>query len=365
MNILLVDDEVLAIQYLAGLLDWEMYGYHISAIAHSVVEAKKLLAEQDINIVIFDVSMPEENGVVLSEYISLHYPHIGMLALSSYDNYDYVREILKNGAYDYILKHRVSPEQLLASLKAIESQLIHTPMLIYSKPTNMAQLYDLQPSASGSYQLALSLDQQNQILAAIKQRDAATFKQLLSVIYMQESMQSKTSRLMITKEILDFLAAYATKHALCFPYEALVGEFIIIVEQQSNETLLANLVLQYETLVSQLQQASSSHYVASATSYIDRFYYKNISLEKCARNIGVNASYLSRIFHQETNNTFSKYVSFVRIRMAKIKILQGCPLKQVASECGFRNYNYFFKVFKDVEGITPLGYMELELGKEN
>jgi len=53
MNILLVDDEVLAIQYIAGLVDWQANGYQICAIAHSVAEAKQALETMDINIVLF------------------------------------------------------------------------------------------------------------------------------------------------------------------------------------------------------------------------------------------------------------------------------------------------------------------------
>jgi len=365
MNILLVDDEVLAIQYIAGLLDWESHGYHICAIAHSVAEAKTILAEQDVNIVIFDVFMPEENGVVLSAYIATHYPNIGMLALSSYDTYDYVREILKNGAHDYILKHRVNGEQLLASLKALESTLIHNPMKKPSKTFVDINLIGEQKTVPASHQLALSLEQQKHILGAMDRKDSVELTGILTAVYERESMKSTASRLMITKEVLDFFADFAAKYMLVFNYEELVRELINSVEQQDNQALVASLIARYEQLLDLLQQSSGSHYVQLASSYIDRFYFKNISLEKCAKSIGVNASYLSRIFHQEIKLTFSKYLSLVRIRMAKMKILKGCPLKQVASECGFKNYNYFFKVFKDVEGITPLGYMEQELGKKN
>ncbi|GEM_PF-4257793 len=365
MNILLVDDEILAIQYIAGLLDWESYGYHICAVAHSVAEAKKILEEQEVNIVIFDVFMPEENGVALCAYIAARYPHIGMLALSSYDTYDFVREILKNGAHDYILKHRVNGELLLSSLKAIEGTLIHNPMKKPPKPMADIDLGSGKDAPPVSHQLALSLEQQKHMLGVLDKKDLPGFARILAAVYAGETMGSTTSRLMITKEILDFLADFAVKYDLSFNYEELVRELMTIVEQQDNQALVSSLVAMYEQLLGLLQQSSGSHYVQMASSYIDRLYFKNISLEKCAKSIGVNASYLSRIFHHEMKITFSKYLSLVRIRMAKMKILKGCPLKQVASECGFVNYNYFFKVFKDVEGITPLGYMEQELGKKN
>lgn len=365
MNILLVDDEVLAIQYIAGLVDWQANGYQVCAIAHSVSEAKQLLQTMDINIVIFDVFMPEENGVQLSSYIAAHYPQIGMLALSSYDTYDYVREILKNGAHDYILKHRVTGEQLLSSLKSMEANLIFTPSSSATKPIADFDLQLTSQPNGLSHQLALTLEQQKCILHSIEQKDGGSFTEALDAVFSHASMQFTASRLMITKEILDFLASFAAKYSLAFSPETKLSALIGVIEQGDGHVLAKNLSESYRELLENLQQASGSHYVQLAASYVQHFYYRNISLEKCAKSIGVNASYLSRIFHQESKVTFSKYLSQVRIQMAKTKILQGCPLKQVASECGFKNYNYFFKVFKDVEGVTPLGYMEQELGKKN
>lgn len=365
MNILLVDDEVLAIQYIAGLVDWSANGYRVCAIAHSVAEAKQALETMDINIVIFDVFMPEENGVSLSSFIAKYYPRVGMLALSSYDTYDYVREILKNGAHDYILKHRVTGDQLLACLKSMEANLIFTPSSSQPKPSIETSL-QIEPQKPGeSHQLALTLEQQNHILLAIEQRNLVSFTTALQDVYSLPAMQFTASRLMITKEILDFLAAFASKYSLSFQSEPELSLLIRLIDQGDGQLLAAGLSDRYRSLLELLQQSSASHNVQLAASYVDHFYYKNISLEKCAKSIGVNASYLSRIFHHEMKVTFSKYLSLTRIQKAKTKILQGCPLKQVASDCGFKNYNYFFKVFKDVEGITPIGYMEQELGKKN
>jgi two-component system response regulator YesN len=34
------------------------------------------------------------------------------------------------------------------------------------------------------------------------------------------------------------------------------------------------------------------------------------------------------------------------------------PIKEIVELVGFRNYNYFFKVFKDIEGVTPSEYID-------
>jgi YesN/AraC family two-component response regulator len=363
MNILLVDDEVLAIQYLSALIDWQEHGYRLSAIAYSAAEAREILAREPIDIVIFDVYMPEENGVSLSAHIAAHYPHIGMLALSSHDTYDWVRQILRNGAYDYILKHRITANQLLTTLQAIEATLVgHTP-LTASVAVQAVKKTEEEGTAE-RHQLALSLRQQRQVLSHLEEQDGPAFKETLSEIFASEGVHSQVSRFMISKEILDFLDNWAKRFGLNTGGEAVIERLTDTITEANGQGIATLLSSYFTTLLEQHGQTKVSPYVQQTLSYIDRFYAKRITLERCAKSVGVNPSYLSRIFHAEIGLTFSRYLSQVRIECAKPKILHGAPLKQVASECGFKNYNYFFKVFKDLEGITPLGYMEQELGKK-
>jgi YesN/AraC family two-component response regulator len=97
--------------------------------------------------------------------------------------------------------------------------------------------------------------------------------------------------------------------------------------------------------------------VSRALAYIDEHYREQISLETCAGDVGMSYAYLSRIFKKETALSFSEYLNHFRVSKAKI-LLAGkkMAIKQIVDETGFANYNYFFRVFKDVEGITPVEY---------
>ncbi len=358
MNILVVDDEILAIQYLTGLLEWEAYGYRIVAAAFSVAEAKKYLKDQEIDLVIFDVSMPEESGVRLSEYIAKNHPDVKMLAISSFDTYDYVREILKNGAFDYLLKHQLSADLLLSVLQKIESQMFIAPKRDFlSSPSITIQRLRSENKPT-NIQLAIPLNLQSKLITAIDSLDYEKVKAVVVQIYDQEGSDSTTSKLLIAKEILDFFNRFAGHNSIEFEYDKEVSELIRFTGEAGTETIAAHLMLLFEKLIDLLELPSSSHFVRKARRYIERFYTSDISLQQCARSIGVNKSYLSRIFHQEVGVTFSRYVNQLRVNHAKTEIMQGFPLKQVALRCGFRNYNYFFKIFKDFEGITPLGFAE-------
>lgn len=94
-----------------------------------------------------------------------------------------------------------------------------------------------------------------------------------------------------------------------------------------------------------------------AVEYIYKNYKHSISLSDAARYIGVNSSYLSRKFKKDCGKGFNEYLNKIRIEYAKVLMENGYKnIKEIVTEVGFKNYNYFFKVFKDSQGMTPLEY---------
>jgi|GEM_PF-6682420 len=125
---MIVDDEPISQNYIRGLISWEEEGFSLYPPVYSGEEAREILASSPVDIVFLDVFMPGENGVVLSHYIVDHYPQIAIVAISSHDDYDYVREILKKGAYDYILKHRLNAETIRIALNGITARMKGSPV---------------------------------------------------------------------------------------------------------------------------------------------------------------------------------------------------------------------------------------------
>jgi two-component system response regulator YesN len=118
-QILLVDDEPLVHHDLAMLIDWPRHGFKLCPEAYSGEMALEILAQSPPNIMIIDVNMPGMNGVELNRVVKKRFPAVQTLMLSSYDDYDYVRECLKDGAADYLLKHRLDGPSLLAVLNKV------------------------------------------------------------------------------------------------------------------------------------------------------------------------------------------------------------------------------------------------------
>ena len=67
--------------------------------------------------------------------------------------------------------------------------------------------------------------------------------------------------------------------------------------------------------------------------------------------------YISRLFKEECGVGFAEYLNQIRVERAKLLIENGeMKLKDIVSRVGFNNYNYFFRVFKEIAGMTPLEY---------
>ena len=62
-------------------------------------------------IVISDVVMPLMDGVDFTVAVHHRYPHIQMIILSGYDNFEYVKQTLMQGVVDYILKPTLTPQK--------------------------------------------------------------------------------------------------------------------------------------------------------------------------------------------------------------------------------------------------------------
>lgn len=122
-KVMIVDDEMLARVGIKSLIRWEENGFTIAGEAENGRKAYEWLMDNPVDIVITDIKMPTMNGIELISNVRKYHPAIKFLVLSSFDDFEYVREALKNGAEDYFIKLQMNPEELLGQLKKIAEKL--------------------------------------------------------------------------------------------------------------------------------------------------------------------------------------------------------------------------------------------------
>lgn len=95
---------------------------------------------------------------------------------------------------------------------------------------------------------------------------------------------------------------------------------------------------------------------------IKNYHDSDLSLTKVAKTFYVNPSYLSRIFKQETNQTFVEYLTQIRMEKAR-KIIKETDLKayQVAERVGITDPHYFGLCFKKYTGISVNEFKKSQL----
>lgn len=112
------------------------------------------------------------------------------------------------------------------------------------------------------------------------------------------------------------------------------------------------------------QQQASANTAAMETvtrvkSYIAAHLHEDISLTCLADHVGLNASYLSRVFRKATGETLMGYLSNARMELARQMLMDPRrQIQQISQELGFLTPAYFSYFFKKNEGLTPTEYRE-------
>lgn len=532
-QVLLVDDEPLARNDIWTLVDFRKHGFEICGEAHNGVMALAMIEQSPPHIAIIDVNMPEMNGVELNRTIKERYPAIKTIMLSSFDDYDYVRDCLKNGSVDYLLKHRLDGATLINMLNKAVKELRQEDRMLEDRNDQKAVSERMNPALIRSYiadlvrgepqsahevevfarkhglypqtvsyaaaslqivpfllltqscsdvqtnrlvQQAVEIMQQS--LGDIQERTAAYLENgRLAVVFAfkersEHAAASEAGRMMgklrhALELFLNLKCEYALGH-LCSSLShlgasygsaersldssptaesanqanrrgsGLYGQRVSLTIEEQKQLLLtietldkdgmqrlilsvfdsikgqpvhshsvqmiisellhiADKVLKkwlpqldsamdrlpprselgrlgsvgemerwlqafYANLLSLLKERHAvgpySRHVSQTIGFILERYAGGVTLELAAGSIGLNPSYLSRIFKEETKSTFSEYLNRVRIDAARNLLESGqYSLKQISSQAGFSSYNYFFRVFKEMTGVTPQTYM--------
>jgi DNA-binding NarL/FixJ family response regulator len=117
IRILLVDDHTLVRAGFRSLLR-DIGEVEVVAEAADGREALQRLAEQEVDLVLMDVLMPELNGLDATARIAGTYPQVRVIILSMNPNEEYVLQALRAGAAGYLLKD-ASPAELEQAIRAV------------------------------------------------------------------------------------------------------------------------------------------------------------------------------------------------------------------------------------------------------
>lgn len=99
--------------------------------------------------------------------------------------------------------------------------------------------------------------------------------------------------------------------------------------------------------------------------YVAMHYSEDLFLPGIAREINYSSAYFSRLFKQCFQCNFITYLTDVRIRAAK-DLMQNTDktIREIGEKVGYKDSNYFTKVFRKVEGVSPSEYRMLDASRD-
>lgn len=120
LQLLIVDDEVHAVEGIRSGVDWQKLGITAVFTAFTVNQAKELFENETIDVMLCDIEMPQATGLELAEWVMERYPNTETIFLTCHADFKYVKQALQLGSLDYILKPTPFSELEEVILKAIE-----------------------------------------------------------------------------------------------------------------------------------------------------------------------------------------------------------------------------------------------------
>lgn len=123
MRIIIVDDEPFIRVSFKSYIDWTKYGLKLVGEAGDGEEALRVIDDLKPDLVFLDIKMPRLDGISVLRLLKERGQVPKVIVLSSYNEFEYVREAMKLGALDYIHKPGMNVDGLIAVIMNVKSVL--------------------------------------------------------------------------------------------------------------------------------------------------------------------------------------------------------------------------------------------------
>ncbi len=136
----------------------------------------------------------------------------------------------------------------------------------------------------------------------------------------------------------------------------------ISLNDKYSPELIKNIILEFfvrflRALKSDSDFEKEVSLVDEITKYLLEHYEEDLNQKSTAQRFYISRSYLSKLFKAKTGRGFNEYLNKIRIGQAKNSLkTTSLPITEIAFSCGFNDSNYFSKIFKKSEGVSPLNY---------
>ncbi|MDK2828996.1 MAG: two-component system, response regulator YesN [Clostridium butyricum] len=405
MKIIVVDDDNIIRMGLTKMIEKIDESYEvISSFQNGALTLEYLKNHsKEVDLVITDIKMPVMTGIELIENSIKELDKSPLfLVLSGYDEFNYVRDTMKMGAFNYLLKP-IKRDELKKILKEVDERIneiksndkiidksieilkkdFFKNILFSSKELNKKVenplLENLQLNENYQYKMivlnkkvdsSILYDFIKGIMDVHKDIEYSSFGYNDSV-YIIFYINTKTNN--NYNDIFEFIVNKSD----CF-IELNISVYILddtdkiwrlreqsklVKKMKENADESLNLKKYYLTQDERLKEILNSDLndvnnnitvIKLAKDYIINNYNKNISLKDVADEVYLSQNYLSELFKKEIGEGFYDFLSKYRIKKAKeVLLTTNLKVYEIAQMVGYNDSITFGRAFKKITGTTP------------
>lgn len=403
MRILVVDDDKIIRMGLTKILKRLFAQHEVVSDFQNGLVALEYLKENKIDLVITDIKMPIMTGVQLIEnaVCQLDNPPI-FVVLSGYDEFTYVRDTMKSGAFNYLLKP-IKQDDLKMLIEEVEvkikengekEKIINKSIdilkkdffknILFSKGdtnprVNKMLLENIQLNENYIYKMIIIDRDKNNEKGLVSSFIKDITERFKSIEYLSFNYEDNTYIIFYLdssiNNCIDRLNEYIEEKVDIF-IENNKNVYIVqdidkvwkLKEQSKGfrklkATIASNgkakkylLNLEYDLSTNDKSESKKTNLIAIklAKQYIIDNFNKNITLKEVADKVFLSQNYLSELFKKETGEGFYDFLSRYRVNIAK-DLLTKTNLKvyEVAEKVGYSDSITFGRAFKKITGETP------------
>lgn len=166
----------------------------------------------------------------------------------------------------------------------------------------------------------------------------------------------------ITVRALDYLLKPSSEEEIITVIEEAIR---LVEEQKKNHTVKfpdKNTLL--DTQYEKLEDVRMNAVLEEILQFIHKHYLEDISMQDAAEAMNYSSAYFCKLFKQGFDKSFITYLTEYRIEKAKQLLVDvTINVKEISDKVGYKDANYFAKVFKRVVGVTPSEYRMIVLGR--
>lgn len=128
-----------------------------------------------------------------------------------------------------------------------------------------------------------------------------------------------------------------------------VGNMYAVLQAMSDQTLIQQ----------KPKLPPQQNYIDKIKRYIEYRYAEDVKVSELAEHCGLNRSYMTKCFTEDTGISPKEYLMQYRMKKAKALLKNSeLPISNVAYAVGYSDPLAFSKMFRKREGVSPLEYRE-------